>query len=111
MDVIGEGKRLSSVRTQEQRTGTPLHVRRLCPGRPYPLGATWDGRGVNFAIYSENAGRVELCLFDSPHADHEAVCLRLPEVTDQILGLPKKSRGEVKRPTDGCRFHRMRRGR
>ncbi|HEY8357489.1 MAG TPA: glycogen debranching protein GlgX [Ramlibacter sp.] len=34
------------------------------PGQPYPLGATWDGDGVNFALYSENATRVELCLFD-----------------------------------------------
>jgi isoamylase len=33
-------------------------------GRPYPLGATWDGAGVNFALYSEHAERVELCLFD-----------------------------------------------
>jgi isoamylase len=34
------------------------------PGNPYPLGATWDGKGVNFALYSEHATGVELCLFD-----------------------------------------------
>jgi isoamylase len=34
------------------------------PGTPYPQGATWDGTGVNFALYSENATKVELCLFD-----------------------------------------------
>ena len=34
------------------------------PGRPFPLGATWDGRGVNFALFSEHAEKVELCLFD-----------------------------------------------
>jgi len=34
------------------------------PGRPYPLGATWDGEGVNFALFSEHAEKVELCLFD-----------------------------------------------
>jgi len=34
------------------------------PGKPYPLGATWDGEGVNFALFSENAEKVELCLFD-----------------------------------------------
>src|SRR5207248_11030761 len=34
------------------------------PGRPYPLGATWDGEGVNFSIFSEGAERIELCLFD-----------------------------------------------
>jgi isoamylase len=35
------------------------------PGKPFPLGATWDGEGVNFALFSENAERVELCLFDA----------------------------------------------
>ncbi|MEO1980711.1 MAG: hypothetical protein ABGZ24_09355, partial [Fuerstiella sp.] len=35
------------------------------PGRPYPLGATWDGHGVNVAVFSEHATAVELCLFDS----------------------------------------------
>ena len=35
------------------------------PGNPYPLGANWDGKGTNFALYSENATEVELCLFDS----------------------------------------------
>jgi len=34
-------------------------------GRPFPLGATWDGLGVNFALFSANAQRVELCLFDN----------------------------------------------
>ncbi|NEO27794.1 MAG: hypothetical protein F6K03_13125, partial [Kamptonema sp. SIO4C4] len=33
-------------------------------GQSYPLGATWDGKGTNFAIFSENADAVELCLFD-----------------------------------------------
>ena len=39
--------------------------RKVLPGRPYPQGATWDGTGVNFSIYSEGATGVELCLFDS----------------------------------------------
>lgn len=34
------------------------------PGTPYPLGATWDGGGTNFAVFSEAAEAVELCLFD-----------------------------------------------
>ena len=38
---------------------------RLRPGTPYPLGATWDGAGTNFALFSEVAAQVELCLFDS----------------------------------------------
>lgn len=37
----------------------------LLPGKPYPLGATWDGTGVNFTVYSENADKVELCLYDN----------------------------------------------
>lgn len=35
------------------------------PGKPYPLGASWDGNGVNFAVFSENAHSVELCLFNT----------------------------------------------
>ncbi|MDP1896307.1 MAG: hypothetical protein Q8K43_00315, partial [Sulfurimicrobium sp.] len=35
------------------------------PGKPYPQGATWDGEGVNFALFSEHAEKVELCLFDA----------------------------------------------
>ena len=37
---------------------------KIWPGKPYPLGATWDGAGVNFSLFSENATQVELCLFD-----------------------------------------------
>ena len=39
-------------------------VRALWPGRPFPLGAAWDGTGTNFSLFSEHARRVELCLFD-----------------------------------------------
>jgi isoamylase len=38
---------------------------RIRSGLPYPLGATWDGRGVNFALFSANATKIELCLFDA----------------------------------------------
>jgi isoamylase len=57
---------------------------RVWPGRPYPLGATWDGSGVNFAIFSEHATRVELCLFDSVHDTTEACCIPLHEKTDIV---------------------------
>ena len=57
---------------------------RVWPGAPYPLGATWDGVGVNFAIFSEHATRVELCLFDSPDAEVESVTIPLPEHTDMV---------------------------
>ncbi len=58
---------------------------RVWPGRPYPLGATWDGSGTNFALYSENATKVELCLFDSAEAatgNGTQSCL--PENTDMV---------------------------
>jgi isoamylase len=53
------------------------------PGRPYPLGATWDGEGVNFALYSEHAEKVELCLFEIS-GRRETVRVRLPEQTDMV---------------------------
>jgi glycogen operon protein len=57
---------------------------RVWPGRPYPLGATWDGRGVNFALYSENAAKVELCLFDSEEAAGESKRIVLREQSDMV---------------------------
>jgi glycogen operon protein len=57
---------------------------RVWPGEPYPLGATWDGAGVNFALFSENATRVELCLFDAADARTEKQRIELKENTDQV---------------------------
>ncbi len=57
---------------------------KIWPGRSYPLGATWDGSGVNFAIFSEHATSVELCLFDSPDAKTEFARINLPEQTDLV---------------------------
>ena len=56
----------------------------IVPRRPYPLGATWDGEGVNFALFSEHAQRVELCLFDAPDSKRETMRVLLPETTNQI---------------------------
>jgi isoamylase len=53
-------------------------------GKPYPLGATWDGQGVNFAIFSQNAEKVELCLFDNPDAMQESERIELTEQTDYV---------------------------
>ena len=53
------------------------------PGRPYPLGATWDGEGVNFALFSENAEKVELCLFDGS-GNKEVQRIEISERTDQV---------------------------
>src|ERR1700687_6151737 len=57
---------------------------RRWPGRPYPLGATWDGAGVNFALFSEHATKVELCLFEDADADKEAKRIELSDHTDQV---------------------------
>jgi len=57
---------------------------KMRPGSPYPLGATWDGAGANFAIFSEHATRIELCLFDRPEARHESLRIQLPEQTDMV---------------------------
>ncbi len=53
------------------------------PGHPYPQGATWDGAGVNFALYSDHAERVELCLFDDT-GRREIQRIVLPERTDRV---------------------------
>ncbi|CAH1387834.1 glycogen debranching protein GlgX [Candidatus Nitrotoga sp. M5] len=53
------------------------------PGTPYPRGTTWDGEGVNFSIFSENAEKVELCLFDTS-GRHEIQRIELRERTDLI---------------------------
>ena len=56
---------------------------RLSEGLPYPLGATWDGCGVNFALFSANAAKVELCLFDID-GRRELERIKLPEYTDEV---------------------------
>jgi len=53
------------------------------PGRPYPLGATWDGEGVNFALFSAHAEKVELCVFDRS-GNREEARIPLPEYTDEV---------------------------
>jgi glycogen operon protein len=56
---------------------------KVWPGRPYPLGANWDGEGVNFALFSAHAEKVELCLFDRSGSREEARIV-LPEYTDEV---------------------------
>jgi isoamylase len=84
------------------------------PGRPYPLGATWDGEGVNFSLFSEHAEKVELCLFDAKGRREQA---RVPLTwqTDQAWHcyLPDARPGQLYgyrvygpyRPEDGMRFN------
>jgi isoamylase len=83
-------------------------------GSPYPLGATWDGIGVNFAIFSEHATAVDLCLFDSPYAGRESARISFSERTDQVWHayLPDLRPGQlygyrVHGPYDPQRGHRF----
>ncbi len=84
------------------------------PGRPTPRGASWDGLGVNFALFSEHAERVELCLFDAS-GRHEVQRIKLPEQTDHVFHgyLPELRPGQLYgyrvygpyRPREGHRFN------
>lgn len=85
---------------------------RTRPGSPYPLGATWDGAGVNFALFSENATGVELCLFNGDSRDE--VRIPLTEQTDQIwhVQLPEVRPGQrygyrVHGPYEPAKGHRF----
>src|ERR1700677_2133476 len=57
---------------------------RVWHGQPYPLGANWDGKGVNFSIFSEQAVKIELCLFDSAGSKSESARIEMPAQTDMI---------------------------
>src|SRR5690349_23914148 len=86
----------------------------MWPGRPYPLGATWDGEGVNFALFSENAQKVELCLYDGS-GNKEVQRIEISERTDQVWHayLPEARPGLLYgyraygpyEPTRGLRFN------
>ncbi|HEX8722062.1 MAG TPA: glycogen debranching protein GlgX [Pyrinomonadaceae bacterium] len=70
---------------------------KVWPGQPYPLGATWDGAGVNFALFSEHATGVELCLFDAGDDARETARVRLAERTDLVWHayLPEARPGQL----------------
>jgi glycogen operon protein len=68
----------------------------LSAGTPHPLGATWDGRGTNFAVFSANATKVELCLFDKD-GRRERKRMALPEHTEDVWHgyLPTVTPGQI----------------
>ena len=67
------------------------------PGIPYPLGATWNGEGVNFALYAENATGVELCLFDQRMGATQSATIPMTERTHQMyhIYLPDVKPGQL----------------
>src|SRR4051812_2792639 len=91
-----------------------LKLNALREGLPYPKGAHWDGEGVNFALFSAHATRVELCLFD-PSGEHETARIELPEYRDEIWHgyLPGVRPGQIYgfrvhgpyKPEEGHRFN------
>jgi len=91
-----------------------LPITAIWPGSPYPRGATWDGEGVNFAIFSEFAEKVELCIFDYS-GRRELQRIELKERTDQIWHcyLPEARPGTLYgyrlhgpyKPDEGHRFN------
>nr|MBA2745928.1 glycogen debranching enzyme GlgX [Flavisolibacter sp.] len=87
---------------------------RTYPGEPFPLGATWDGEGVNFAIYAENASGVELCLFNSTQPEVETHRIRIRERHNHVwhVYLPELNPGllygyRVHGPFDPINGHRF----
>jgi glycogen operon protein len=90
-------------------------VIRVWPGQPFPLGATWDGEGVNFALFSENATDVDLCLFDDATVPEPRATIPLRERHDQVWHayLPDVRPGQLYgyrvhgpyKPAEGLRFN------
>ena len=88
---------------------------RARPGQPHPLGATWDGEGVNFALFSEHATAVELCLFERPDDAAETSRVRLTEPEEHVwhVYLPDVRPGQLYgyrvhgpyAPSEGHRFN------
>ncbi|MEO6054035.1 MAG: glycogen debranching protein GlgX [Chthoniobacterales bacterium] len=85
------------------------------PGSPYPQGATWDGEGVNFALFSEGSEAVELCLFDRSEDKKEAKRIRIKERTNGVwhIYLPDIRPGQLYgyrvhgpfKPEEGMRYN------
>ncbi len=101
-------------RSKLQRQSSQAPITAVWPGHTYPRGATWDGEGVNFALFSENAEKVELCIFEE-NGRRELQRIALRERTDHVWhcylpeARPGMAYGYVAhgpyRPEDGHRFN------
>jgi isoamylase len=109
---VGDGR--CAVNNSGPRLSVTLPITAVWRGQPYPRGATWDGEGVNFALFSEHAEKVELCVFD-PAGRRELQRVDIAERTDFIWHcyLPEARPGMLYgyrvhgpyRPEDGHRFN------
>ena len=70
--------------TKEKLAASQLPDVKTLPGKPYPMGATWDGLGVNFTLYSAHAEKIELLLFNEPDDSAPAQVVELKEYTGPI---------------------------
>ncbi len=107
----GEGQFNEGIITERISLGNNV---KIYPGSPFPLGATWMGNGVNFALYSDNATEIELCLFDSPNDKVESTKIKITERNHQIwhVFLPEAKPGQlygyrVHGPYDPVNGHRF----
>ncbi len=75
-------------------------TRRVWPGQPFPLGPEWDGDGTNFSLFSENAERVELCLFDEDGTEERIEVQRAHGVLLALL--PARASGPASTTATAC---------
>jgi hypothetical protein len=113
LDPSARVGQIFGLRPHEPRGMSGADVR-VWPGAPQPLGATWDGEGVNFAIFSAHATAVELCLFDDATSERESARVPLVERDQGVWHayLPDARPGQrygyrVHGPYDPARGHRF----
>ena len=106
--VVGVSSR--RVRTREAHVAM-ASLTRVSAGLPFPLGATWDGSGVNVAVFSAHATRIELCLFDA-EGRREIDRIALPEFTHEVWHgyFPDLRPGPALRPARARALRAARRG-
>src|SRR4051794_11987748 len=83
MKKQGSGQRMTRTQKRHVKAARLVRSSPISEGKPFPLGATWDGLGGNFALFSADATRVGLCLFDDAGGT-EPERIVLPEYTDEV---------------------------